>query len=198
MRYAEFLERTKYSKLELIAMANGSLVEDAPEKGIPRLPLPPFLMFDRITTVDRGRRGGRLVAEQDVHVDAWYFQCHFRGDPVQPGCLGLDALWQLLGFYCAINGAQGSGRALGAGEVEFSGQIRPFNKIVRYELDVRRFSILKESGSAVAIAHGSVFVDDELIYSVKDAKVGVFHDIAYTDYPNPDARFARGGIMQPT
>jgi 3-hydroxyacyl-[acyl-carrier protein] dehydratase/trans-2-decenoyl-[acyl-carrier protein] isomerase len=113
---------------------------------------------------------------------------------VQPGCLGVDAVWQLVGLYCAASGAAGSGRALGCKEVEFSGQIRPHDKVVRYEVDIRRFSLLKDSGSAVAIGTAKVFVDDELIYLIKDAKVGMFLGIAYTDYPARSER-SRGGIM---
>ncbi len=195
MLYSEFVERTHYTKEELLAMGNGTIVDNPPEGGVARLPSPPFLMFDRITKVERNGRSGKIVAEQDIRPDAWYFQCHFIGDPVQPGCLGLDAIWQLLGFYCAASGAQGSGRALGAKEVEFSGQIRPYDKLVTYELDVRRFSVLKDSGAAIAIADGRVLVDGTEIYAVKDAKVGIFRDIAYTDYPNPHSPHARGGLM---
>lgn len=195
MLYSEFVERTHYTKEELLAMGNGTIVDNPPEGGVARLPSPPFLMFDRITKVERNGRSGKIVAEQDIRPDAWYFQCHFIGDPVQPGCLGLDAIWQLLGFYCAASGAQGSGRALGAKEVEFSGQIRPYDKLVTYELDVRRFSVLKDSGAAIAIADGRVLVDGTEIYTVKDAKVGIFRDIAYTDYPNPSSPLARGGLM---
>jgi len=195
MRYAEFLERTYYDKSELLALAKGSLIEDPPEGGIAKLPSPPFLMIDRITKVERGSRSGCIVAEMDVQVDAWFFQCHFLGDPVQPGCLGVDAVWQLLGFYCLANGAPGTGRALGCKAVEFLGQIRPYDKVVRYEVDIRRFSLLKDSGSAVVIGNARVYVDDEQIYTISDAKVGVFRDIAYEDYPNPNSRFARGGLM---
>ncbi len=195
MLYSEFVERTHYTKEELLAMGNGTIVDNPPEGGVARLPSPPFLMFDRITKVERNGRSGKIVAEQDIRPDAWYFQCHFIGDPVQPGCLCLDAIWQLLGFYCAASGAQGSGRALGAKEVEFSGQIRPYDKLVTYELDVRRFSVLKDSGAAIAIADGRVLVDGTEIYTVKDAKVGIFRDIAYTDYPNPSSPLARGGLM---
>lgn len=195
MRYAEFIERTQYSKEDLLAMANGTIVENPPEGGVARLPAPPFLMFDRITKVERNGRTGKIVAEQDIKPDAWFFQCHFLGDPVQPGCLGLDAIWQLLGFYCAASGAQGSGRALGAKDVEFSGQIRPYDKLVTYTLDIRRFSVLKDSGAAIAIADGRVSVDGTDIYAIKDAKVGIFRDIAYHDYPNPNSPFARGGLM---
>jgi 3-hydroxyacyl-[acyl-carrier protein] dehydratase/trans-2-decenoyl-[acyl-carrier protein] isomerase len=134
------------------------------------------------------------VGEQDIHFDDWFFQCHFRGDPVQPGCLGVDAVWQLVGLYCSAAGAPGSGRALGCKEVEFAGQIRPYDKVVRYEVDIRRFSKLEQSGSAVAIGTAKVLVDGEHIYTVKDAKVGMFRGIAYTDYPARSAK-SKGGIM---
>lgn len=196
MQYIEFLDKTDFTKTELVAMAKGQLVTDPPEGGIARLPSPPFLMFDRITQVERRGKTGTIVAEQDIKPDAWYFQCHFQDDPVQPGCLGLDAIWQLLGFYCAAAGAAGSGRALGCKDVEFSGQIRPYDQLVRYELDIRRFTILKESGAAIAIANGRVFVDDVQIYAVKDAKVGIFQGIAYNDYPNPTSSYARGGLLE--
>jgi 3-hydroxyacyl-[acyl-carrier protein] dehydratase / trans-2-decenoyl-[acyl-carrier protein] isomerase len=195
MRYLEFLDCCKFTKEELLAFSHGTLVSDPPAGGLAKLPTPPFLMFDRITEILRESRKGKIVAEQDVKVDAWYFQCHFAGDPVQPGCLGVDALWQLLGFFCAVSGALGSGRALGAGCIEFTGQVRPHDSTVRYELDIRRFTLLKESGAAIAIADGRTYVDDEQIYDVKDAKVGIFKGIAYDDYPNPKSKFARGGLM---
>jgi 3-hydroxyacyl-[acyl-carrier protein] dehydratase/trans-2-decenoyl-[acyl-carrier protein] isomerase len=113
---------------------------------------------------------------------------------VQPGCLGVDGVWQLVGLFCSASGAPGSGRALGCKEVEFSGQIRPYDKVVRYEVDIRRFSQLKESGSAVAIGSARVLVDGEAIYSIKDAKVGMFLGIAYDDYPARSER-SKGGLM---
>ena len=100
------------------------------------------------------RARGRIVAERDVRLDDWFFQCHFLGDPVQPGCRGLDGVWQLRGLYCAWRGALGSGRALGCGEIEFSGQIRPHDQVVRYEIDVVRYQDLASSGSAVVIGDG--------------------------------------------
>lgn len=193
MRYAEFLERTSFSKEELFSFSQGTGVEGAPADFM-RLPAPPLLMFDRVTELARDGARGRIVAEQDVRFDDWFFQCHFRGDPVQPGCLGVDAVWQLLGFYCACAGAHGSGRALGSKEIEFSGQIRPFNALVRYEVDVRRFSLLKESGAAVAIGSARVLVDGEAVYAIKDAKVGMFLGIAYPDYP-ARSKHSRGGLM---
>lgn len=193
IRYAEFLERAAFSKEELLALSQGRLVEDPPDEFV-RLPAPPMLMIDRVVELVREGPRGRIVAERDVHVDDWFFHCHFRDDPVQPGCLGVDAIWQLVGLYCAAGGAKGSGRALGCRSVEFSGQIRPHDRLVRYEVDVRRFSILPASGAAVAVGTGRVLVDGEPIYVVQDAKVGVFRDIAYSDYPHPSAR-SRGGIM---
>lgn len=195
MKYAEFLQRTQFCKTEVLASAFGNLVDDPPPDGFPTLPGPPMLMLDRI--VEIGHRGaqGRIVAEYDVPVDAWFFQCHFRSDPVQPGCLGVDAIWQLIGFYLAVRGAKGAGRALGAKEVEFVGQIRPYNKLVRYEIDIRRYAELAETGAAIAIGTGQVIVDGEPIYTVKDAKVGVFKGIRYGDYPLPSANSV-GGIMK--
>jgi 3-hydroxyacyl-[acyl-carrier protein] dehydratase/trans-2-decenoyl-[acyl-carrier protein] isomerase len=192
MRYAELLERRQFSKLDLMGLSQGNLVEDAPAEFM-RLPAPPMLMFDRVVELERGVKG-RIVGEQDIHLDDWFFQCHFRGDPVQPGCLGVDAVWQLIGLFCGASGAAGSGRALGCKEVEFSGQIRPYNKLVRYEVDIRRFSLLKESGSAIAIGTGKVLVDGELVYVIKDAKVGMFLGIGYPDYPKASAN-STGGIM---
>ncbi len=196
MKYSEFLEKTSFTQEELLASAWGTLVEDPPTHGVPTLPAPPLLMFDRIPEVSHRGSQGRIVAEQDIRLDAWFFQCHFRSDPVQPGCLGVDAIWQLLGFYAAIRGAAGAGRALGAKEIEFSGQIRPHNKIVRYEVDVRRYSSLADSGIAIVIGSGTVLVDGEAIYSVKDAKVGVFGGIRYEAYPHA-AKNSRGGLMRP-
>ncbi len=112
-------------------------------------------MVDRILDIQGDGRQGKIVAEQEIRLDAWYFQCHMPGDPVQPGCLSVDAIWQLLGFFCVWRGALGSGRALGCGEVVFSGQIRPFNRLVRYEVDVRRFTHLKESGATIVIGGGN-------------------------------------------
>ncbi|HRR42287.1 MAG TPA: bifunctional 3-hydroxydecanoyl-ACP dehydratase/trans-2-decenoyl-ACP isomerase [Syntrophales bacterium] len=195
MKYEEFRVRESFGIEDLIAFAYGRLVEDPPEHFDARLPAPPFLMVDRVLSFKAKGRQGSIVAEQDVRLDAWYFQCHMPGDPVQPGCLCVDAVWQLLGFYCLWRGGLGSGRALGCGEVSFSGQIRPFNRVVRYEVQVKRFSHLKESGASVVIGDGLVFVDDELIAEVKDARTGVFKGISYPDYPRR-TRNSVGGIMR--
>jgi 3-hydroxyacyl-[acyl-carrier protein] dehydratase/trans-2-decenoyl-[acyl-carrier protein] isomerase len=193
--YEEFRQRTSFNKSELLAMAYGRLIEDPPAGFANRLPMPPMLVFDRIVEISRHRHRGRIVAEMDVNIDAWYFQCHFRSDPVKPGCLGLDAVWQLLGLFCAWSGAVGSGRALGCKEVEFEGQIRPHDRLVRYEVDVIRFTLLEESGAAIAVGDGSVVVDDERIYTIKAAKAGVFQDIDYPDYPHPSER-SKGGFLE--
>jgi 3-hydroxyacyl-[acyl-carrier protein] dehydratase/trans-2-decenoyl-[acyl-carrier protein] isomerase len=183
MNYQEFMGRDHFNLEELIAFGYGTLVTDPPEHFDARLPAPPFLMIDRILSIENDIGQGKIIAEQNIHLDAWYFQCHMPGDPVQPGCLGVDAIWQLLGFYCIWRGALGSGRALGCGEISFNGQIRPFNKSVRYEVDIRRYSRLKESGASVVIGDGRIYVDNELIATVQQARTGVFKDIAYKDYP---------------
>jgi len=192
--YQNFLQKKSFSFEEILAFSRGSLVSDPPEGFEARLPAPPFLMVDRITNVESKGTMGKIIAEQDVRLDAWYFQCHFTADPVQPGCLGVDAIWQLLGFFCVWRGALGSGRALGCGEVVFNGQIRPFNKTIRYEVDIRRYSHLKDSGASVAVGDGRVYVDDELIYTVGQARTGIFKDIAYPDYP-ARSKNSIGGIM---
>ena len=195
MTYAEFRGRSHLTKQEILAMAHGRLIEDPPEHFKLNLPAPPMLMVDRVLEITRKGRRGRIVGERDVHLDDWFFQCHFLGDPVQPGCLGVDAVWQLIGLYCGWRGAMGTGRALGCEEVDFFGQIRPHDKVVRYEIDIVRYQDLPKSGSAVAIGDAKVLVDDDEIYSIKRAKVGAFRDIDYPDYPWP-SRHSRGGRME--
>ena len=194
MNYKEFLERDHFSKEELIAFAYGRLVSDPP-KEFSRLPAPPFLMIDRVTELKSEGNKGRIVAEKDISVDEWFFQCHFNGDPVQPGCLGVDAIWQLLGFYCVCQGSEGNGRALGCKEVNFDGQIRPYNKLVKYEIDVRRYTLFQGGHTSLVIGTGNVIVDGELIYTVKDAKVKIFTNIAYKDYPHKSENSV-GGILR--
>lgn len=193
MKYAEYLERTYFTQQEVLAISHNTLIEDLPYE-IPVLPAPPFLMLDRITEVQRKGPKGRIVAEKDVKMDEWFFQCHFRNDPVMPGCLGVDAIWQLIGIYCGLNGAPGAGRALGCGEVEFTGQIRPHNKLIRIEIDIRRYTYMEAQKAALALGHGKLFVDDELIYQVKDARVGIFQGLRYNNYPMPGTNDT-GGIM---
>jgi len=194
MKYTEFRERSHFSREEVLSLAYGRLVEDAPDEFKARFPLPPMLMVDRVTEISRRGARGRIVAERDVRVDDWFFHCHFLGDPVQPGCLGVDAIWQLIGMYCAWNGALGTGRALGCQEVEFFGQIRPYDATVRYEINIVRYQELPTSGSSVALGDAKVLVDDQEIYEIKRAKVGVFRDIDYPDYPRP-SRHSRGGRL---
>lgn len=194
MTHAEFCARAHFDATEVLAFAHGRLVEDPPAGFEVRLPLPPMLMIDRIVEISARGVRGRIVAERDVRLDDWFYQCHFANDPVQPGCLGVDAVWQLLGFYCAWRGALGSGRALGCGEVEFSGQIRPRDRVVRYEVDVRRCAALAATGGTLAIGDATVAIDGAPIYAIKAAKAGVFHDLAYRDYPNPSPR-SRGGSL---
>jgi len=194
MTYQEFISKNSFTLTDLIGFAYGRLVDDPPKHFDARLPAPPFLMPDRIVSIAKNGRKGTVIAEQDVRLDGWYFQCHMPGDPVLPGCLCVDALWQLLGFYCVWRQALGSGRALGCDEVSFNGQIRPFNRIIRYELDILRFSNLRDSGASLAIADGRVFVDNELIMTVQRARTGTFRGIAYPDYPLESSN-SRGGII---
>ncbi|MFN8543980.1 MAG: bifunctional 3-hydroxydecanoyl-ACP dehydratase/trans-2-decenoyl-ACP isomerase [Candidatus Binatia bacterium] len=192
MTHAEFQARTQFAKPELLAFAHGRLVEDPPAGFAARLPLPPLLMVDRIAEIHRTGSRGRIVAQRDVRLDDWFFQCHFLGDPVQPGCLGVDAIWQLIGFFCAWRGGLGAGRALGCGEIAFEGQIRPHDRTVRYEIDVRRCVTHAATGATLAVADATVLVDDVPIYTLARARAGLFRDLAYTDYPAPSAR-GRGG-----
>lgn len=155
---------------QLLACGHGEMFGP----GGARLPLPPMLMFDRITHIDdHGGAFGKGVirAELDIRPDLWFFGCHFEGDPVMPGCLGLDAMWQLSGFFLPWMGEPGRGRALGVGKVKFSGQVLPNAKLVRYEIDIRR---VMRGRLALVIANGRMFVDDRLIYEADDMRVGLF------------------------
>ena len=195
MKYQEFREQSSFSTQELLAFAHGTLFDDAPLGFAARLPLPPMLMLDRVLHIERKGLRGRVVAERDVRVDDWFFQCHFLSDPVQPGCLGVDGVWQLLGFFCAWAGGLGAGRALGCGEVEFFGQVRPHDRCVRYEVDVRRYTEIERAGAAMVIGDATLLVDGEPIYAVKKARVGTFQGLAYADYPNLSQN-ARGGRIE--
>ncbi|MBT8470957.1 MAG: bifunctional 3-hydroxydecanoyl-ACP dehydratase/trans-2-decenoyl-ACP isomerase [Marinicaulis sp.] len=142
--------------------------------GTAQLPVPQMLMFDRITQIndEAGEHGkGLIEAELDINPDLWFFDCHFPGDPVMPGCLGLDALWQLIGFYLTWSGLPGKGRALGAGEVKFSGQVMPDAKLVKYEINMRR---VMNRALKLGIGDGAMFVDGRKIYTAKDLRVGLF------------------------
>jgi 3-hydroxyacyl-[acyl-carrier protein] dehydratase/trans-2-decenoyl-[acyl-carrier protein] isomerase len=159
-----------YGRDELLACGRGELFGP----GNARLPLPNMLMFDRIVRIEDagGAHGkGLLEAELDIRPDLWFFGCHFESDPVMPGCLGLDALWQLLGFWLAWRGNPGRGRALGAGEIKFGGQVLPTFNRVSYRLNFKR---VIERKLVMGIADGLVYVDGREIYSATDLKVGLF------------------------
>lgn len=166
----EFVPKSSYSFEDLIECGKGKLFGP----GNAQLPLPPMLMFDRIVKIaSQGGafEKGEIVAELDVKENLWFFECHFKGDPVMPGCLGLDAMWQLLGFYLGWTGAPGSGRALGLGELKFSGQILPSTKLVKYVIDIKR---VINRRLVLGIADGRVEADGKVIYEAKDLKVGLF------------------------
>ncbi len=155
---------------QILACAHGEMFGP----GNARLPLPPMLMFDRITHISEtgGKYGkGIMQAELDVQPDMWFFHCHFESDPVMPGCLGLDAMWQLAGFYLPWLGEPGRGGALGVGQVKFTGQVLPEAKLVRYEIDVRR---VMRGKLALIIADGRMEVDGREIYTASDLRVGLF------------------------
>lgn len=169
-----YAPQSSYSKEELIQCGKGQLFG----KGNALLPLPPMLMFDRIVTIDEtgGAYGkGQVIAEFDINPDLWFFECHFEGDPVMPGCLGLDALWQLTGFWLGWTGAPGSGRAIGVGEVKLTEQILPKHKKVTYTVDIKRFINRK---LVLGVADGRVEVDGVLTTEVTDMKVGLFDNDA--------------------
>ncbi len=192
MKYAQFLEQDHFDVESLLAFSYGTMIDDPPEDFDARLPAPPFLMIDRILLLEKNGSRGKIIAEQDIRLDAWYFQCHFPGDPVQPGCLCVDAVWQLIGFYGVWRGALGAGRALGCEQVAFDGQIRPHNRVARYEIDIIRFQSMKNAGASMVIGDGEVFIDGESIATVKRAKAGIFKNITYRDYPKKSANAVGG------
>lgn len=159
---------------ELLACARGDIFGP----GNAQLPMPPMLMFDRITEIstEGGEFGkGVIRAELDIRPDLWFFKCHFEGDPVMPGCLGLDAMWQLAGFFLPWLGEPGRGRAIGVGEVKFKGQVVPDAKCVSYQIDIHR---VMRGRLALVIADGHTFVDDREIYMAKGLRVGLFKSTA--------------------
>jgi 3-hydroxyacyl-[acyl-carrier protein] dehydratase / trans-2-decenoyl-[acyl-carrier protein] isomerase len=166
--------RTSFTRDELLACGRGELFGP----GNAQLPLPPMLMFDRITSIgeDGGVNGkGHVRAEFDIKPDLWFFPCHFQGDPVMPGCLGLDALWQLTGFHLGWLGQPGRGRALGVGEVKLTDQVTPSVKLVEYGVDFKR---IFKSKLVLGIADGWLKADGKLVYEVKDMRVGLFQPVA--------------------
>ena len=165
------MKKNSYTYNDLISCGNGELFGP----GNAKLPLPPMLMFDRITEIndDNGiYNKGYLKAELDIKNDQWFFNCHFKGDPVMPGCLGLDAMWQLVWFCLGWKGNLGKGRALGVGTVKFTGEVLQSVKSVRYEIDMKK--IMSPGGTTVGLANGIVFADNKKIYTAESLKVGLF------------------------
>ena len=164
-------KKSSYSYEELISCGNGKLFGP----GNAKLPLPPMLMFDRITEIRENEgsfKKGVLKAELDIKDDLWFFDCHFKEDPVMPGCLGLDAMWQLVGFYLGWLGNPGRGRALGVSSVKFTGEVLKNIKIATYEIDMKR--ILVKEGTTVGLANGILKADNKKIYTAENLKVGLF------------------------
>jgi len=164
------MKKNSFSYEQLIDCANGDLFG----KGNAQLPSPPMLMFDRITNInetDGVFQKGEVVAELDIKPELWFFDCHFKGDPVMPGCLGLDAMWQLVGFYLGWLEQPGKGRALGVGEVKFTGQVLDTVKKVTYQISIKRLILRK---LILGVADGVLKADGEPIYEAKDMKVGLF------------------------
>ena len=165
------MKKNSFSYDDLIQCGNGDLFGP----GNAKLPLPPMLMFDRISKINENDgefKKGSLSAELDVKKDLWFFDCHFKDDPVMPGCLGLDAMWQLVGFFLGWLGNPGKGRALGVGTVKFTGEVLQNIKLVKYEIDMKK--IMSPGGTTVGLANGVVYADEKKIYTAESLKVGLF------------------------
>ena len=165
------IRNNQYTYEELLTCGHGQLFGS----GNAQLPLPPMLMFDRITNINENGgefSKGEIIAELDIKSSLWFFDCHFKGDPVMPGCLGLDAMWQLVGFYLGWLGNPGKGRALGVGAVKFTGEVLKNVKKATYEIDMKR--ILIKEGTTVGLANGVLLADGKKIYSAENLKVGLF------------------------
>jgi len=165
------IKKDSYNYQELIDCANGKLFGP----GNAKLPAPPMLMFDRITKIDKNKgkyNKGYVEAELGINEKLWFFDCHFKEDPVMPGCLGLDAMWQLVGFFLGWSGEPGRGRALGVNTVKFTGEVLKNVKIAKYEIDIKR--ILKKEGAVVGLADGILYADNKAIYEAENLKVGLF------------------------
>ena len=165
------MKKNSFSYEQLIECAKGILFG----KGNAQLPLPPMLMFDRIININKDGGNfskGEIVAELDIKSNLWFFDCHFKNDPVMPGCLGLDAMWQLVGFYLGWIGEPGKGRALGVNSVKFTGEVLKKVKMATYEINMKR--ILKKEGAVVGLANGILSADKKVIYTAENLKVGLF------------------------
>ena len=165
------MQKNNFTYDELIACGKGDLFG----KGNAKLPLPPMLMFDRITKIEQNTgdfNKGLIKAELDIKDNLWFFNCHFQGDPVMPGCLGLDAMWQLVGFFLGWTGEPGKGRALGVNSVKFTGEVLKNVKMATYEINMKR--ILKKEGTVVGLANGILSADGKIIYKAENLKVGLF------------------------
>ena len=165
------MQKNSFTYEELIACGKGDLFGE----GNAKLPLPPMLMFDRITRIDDKSgefKKGLIKAELDIKENLWFFNCHFQGDPVMPGCLGLDAMWQLVGFFLGWTGEPGKGRALGVNSVKFTGEVLKNIKIATYEINMKR--ILKKEGTTVGLANGILSADSKIIYRAENLKVWLF------------------------
>jgi len=165
------MKKSSFNYNDLIDCANGKLFGP----GNARLPSPPMLMFDRITEITDNQgfyKKGSMKAELDIKENLWFFDCHFKEDPVMPGCLGLDAMWQLVGFFLGWLGNPGRGRALGVSTVKFTGEVLKNVKMARYEIDIKR--ILVKGETTVGLANGILMADEKKIYSAENLKVGLF------------------------
>ena len=165
------IKKNSFKYEELIECANGKLFGP----GNAKLPSPPMLMFDRITSIEENKgifKKGMLQAELDIKEKMWFFDCHFKEDPVMPGCLGLDAMWQLVGFFLGWIGEPGKGRALGVGSVKFTGEVLQNVKIAKYQVDIKR--VLRKEGAVVGLADGILYADNKAIYEAENLKVGLF------------------------
>ena len=165
------MKENSFSYEKLIECGKGILFG----KGNAQLPLPPMLMFDRITNINVNGgefSKGEIIAELDIQSSLWFFDCHFKDDPVMPGCLGLDAMWQLVGFYLGWKGEPGKGRALGVNSVKFTGEVLTTAKVAKYEVNMKR--ILKKEGAVVGLADGTLYADGKAIYQAESLKVGLF------------------------